>query len=57
MPCDPSSEDVIYKCDCKYYPKNQKEIIWNDPFIGIKWLNDRGNGQRPFSVAPHGKWA
>ncbi len=29
--------DVIYKCDCKYYPKNQKEIIWNDPFIGIKW--------------------
>tara|TARA_B100000029_G_scaffold354524_1_gene347319 strand:+ start:426 stop:977 length:552 start_codon:yes stop_codon:yes gene_type:complete len=29
--------DVIYKCDCKYYPKNQREIIWNDQFIKINW--------------------
>ena len=29
--------DVMYKCTCKYYPKNQIEIIWNDPFINIKW--------------------
>ena len=29
--------DVMYKCTCKYYPKNQVEIIWNDPFINIKW--------------------
>ena len=29
--------DVIYKCTCKYYPRNQKGIIWNDPLINIKW--------------------
>ena len=29
--------DVAYGCTCKYYPNNQKEIIWNDPFINIKW--------------------
>ena len=31
------SADVSYCCTCKYYPKNQNEIIWNDPFINIKW--------------------
>ena len=29
--------DVIYKCTQKYYPNNQKVIIWNDPHIKIKW--------------------
>jgi len=29
--------DVIYKCTRKYYPKNQRSIIWNDPSINIKW--------------------
>ena len=29
--------EVIYKCTCKYYPKNQIDILWNDPFINIKW--------------------
>ena len=29
--------DVVYYCTCKYYPKNQNEIIWNDPFFNIKW--------------------
>ena len=31
------SADVSYCCTCKYYPKKQNEIIWNDPFINIKW--------------------
>ena len=31
--------EVIYKCTCKYYPKNQIDILWNDPFINIKWPN------------------
>ena len=31
------SADVVYKFTCKYYPKNQKDIIWNDPDINIKW--------------------
>ena len=29
--------DIIYKCTQKYYPDNQKRIIWNDPSIKIKW--------------------
>ena len=29
--------DIIYKCTQKYYPNNQKGIIWNDPSIKIKW--------------------
>ena len=29
--------EVIYKCTRKYYPKNQIDILWNDPFINIKW--------------------
>ena len=29
--------DIIYKCTQKYYPDNQKGIIWNDPSIKIKW--------------------
>lgn len=32
-----NSADVVYKFTCKYYPKNQKDIIWNDPDINIKW--------------------
>jgi len=35
------SADVIYKCTCKYYPKNQIDIIWNDPFINIKWPTNK----------------
>ena len=31
------SAGIIYKCTCKYYPKNQRNIIWNDPNIKIKW--------------------
>ena len=29
--------DILYKCNCKYYPKNQKYIVWNDSNINIKW--------------------
>ena len=29
--------DIIYKCTEKYYPNNQKGIVWNDPSIKIKW--------------------
>ena len=29
--------DILYKCNCKYYPKNQKYIVWNDSNISIKW--------------------
>ena len=28
---------IIYTCTQKYYPKNQKSIIWNDPYINIRW--------------------
>ena len=31
------SANIIYKCTCKYYPKNQQSIIWNDPDLKIKW--------------------
>ena len=33
--------DVIYKCTCKYYAKNQQSIIWNDPDINIQWPTKR----------------
>ena len=29
--------DIIYKCTQKYYPNNQKGIVWDDPFIKINW--------------------
>ena len=29
--------DIIYKCTQKYYPNNQKGIVWDDPFVKINW--------------------
>ena len=29
--------DIMYEFTCKYYSKNQKSIIWNDPDIKITW--------------------
>jgi len=31
------SINIIYHHTRKYFPKNQKTIIWNDPLINIKW--------------------
>ena len=29
--------EIQYKCTGIYNPKNESEILWNDPEIGIKW--------------------
>ena len=29
--------DILYSSTKKYFPKNQIDIKWNDPFINIKW--------------------
>ena len=29
--------DVMYKCTREYAPADDRGIIWNDPFIGIRW--------------------
>ena len=29
-----------YKCDEFYHPEDEGGIIWNDPFINIKWPNN-----------------
>ena len=44
--------DVIYKCTCKYYPKNQQSIIWNDPSINIKWPIKKPILSKKDSLAP-----
>ena len=28
---------IIYQCAKKYLPNNQRQIVWNDPFIKIEW--------------------
>ena len=29
--------DILYSSTKKYFPKNQIDIKWNDPFININW--------------------
>jgi len=32
--------DFTYKCTERYYPEDDRSIIWNDPQIGIDWPVD-----------------
>ena len=34
---------ICYKCDDYYHPDDEAGIIWNDPKIGIKWINVENN--------------
>lgn len=34
-----SSAIVSYKCTEYYYPEGDRSILWNDPYISIKWPN------------------
>ena len=29
--------EFAYKCDEKYHPEDEGGILWNDPYINIKW--------------------
>ncbi len=32
--------DFTYKCTERYFPEDERSIIWNDPQIGIEWPID-----------------
>lgn len=32
--------DFLYKCTDRYFPEDERSIIWNDPQIGIEWPVD-----------------
>jgi dTDP-4-dehydrorhamnose 3,5-epimerase len=37
---------VLYKCTSKYNPNGETSIRWNDPDVGIDWINYL-NGRKP----------